>query len=208
MVTSCRHTHRRKSAGITRNWRSTAITLGYTSSSSPPSGPNGSYWPRMPCDTNASTAPVCAPVMRPLMTPGFAVCRRRRSSRASTGWRRGSTRGRSTIRASGIATALDEPGDLTHRHLGASGRLGQLFGRPACGCSRWPRGPGRPASPRPRRRTSSRPRVRRSTRIGGGLMCCIRTSAASAARRRARRGPSVRRHWRSARTSAPGHSRR
>src|ERR1700751_1192982 len=50
------------------------MTLGYTSSKAPPSleAANGSYWPRIPDATNASTAPVCAPVMRPETTPrGF-----------------------------------------------------------------------------------------------------------------------------------------
>ena len=71
-VTSCRQTHSRKSAGTTRSCRSTAITLGYTSSSSPPLSANGSYWPRMPDETNASTAPVWAPVTRPVMKFGLS----------------------------------------------------------------------------------------------------------------------------------------
>ena len=119
-VTSCRHTQARKSAGITRNWRSTPITFGYTSRSSPPfDGRNGSYWPRMPCDTNASTAPVCAPVIRPLMKPFLFADLSPATGHHAHRLRGGADPLRAVHDAGlGNRPALDEAGDLTHRHLG------------------------------------------------------------------------------------------
>lgn len=46
-VTSCRHTHNRKSLGFTRSARSTVTTFGATSSRVPLSPVKGSYWPRI-----------------------------------------------------------------------------------------------------------------------------------------------------------------
>ena len=64
-VTSCTHTHSRKSLGSSFNARSTATRFGATSSSCPSGREKNSYWPSTLPDRKASTAPAWAPVTRP-----------------------------------------------------------------------------------------------------------------------------------------------
>ena len=120
------------------------MTLGYTSSRQPASAARtGRTDPRIPDDTNASTAPVCAPVIRPVRKPrGFSVpfvITRIDSAAARI------HSGRSTTRAGGTAPSVTRP--VTSRTGGSAfaAALRQLVDRLAAGVvgGRRPR-PGQP----------------------------------------------------------------
>ena len=79
-VSSCKHTHSRKSDGSASSWRSTCTMFGATSNSRPCGSENGSNCPRTRDARKPSSAPTSAPVTRepmacviPLGGPFFAA---------------------------------------------------------------------------------------------------------------------------------------
>lgn len=118
-VTSCRQTQRRKSLGDTPSARSTATMFGATSNKVPSGPVNGSYWPRIAVDRNASIAPACTPAglpassLPPAGAPPVPVSWAMESAAATI------QPGRSTILAVGTGRSSSNP--LTSR-TGASAR--------------------------------------------------------------------------------------
>ena len=129
-VTSCRHTHIRKSSAGTSKACCAPTMFGATSSNRPAScslGLNGSYWPSTRELRNDSTTPAC--------TPGRA--REHAGHRARLPWHRGGRqRGKSLRRRLHPRGTVDhltgqqrqtgaEPGELPDVHLGLRRELAE-----------------------------------------------------------------------------------
>ena len=131
-VSSCRHTHSRKSCGSTSSSRSTWTMLGATSSSRPggvgsasssvdrsagtSAAAKVSYWPRTREDMNASSIPTSRPVTLPPMTPSAAPP--------------GSSERRACIRSVSGVMIVRKPATLA---LTQPGRSTTRTGVPPCG---------------------------------------------------------------------------
>ena len=125
-VSSCRHTHSRKSVGSASSSRSTCTMFGATSSSRPSGSWNGSNWPSTLPPRNPSRPPTSAPVT---WEPTAGVIPLAASSSVSLSTT-GPEQGREPVRV-----RLHPPGPVDHEHRrgvlggGQPGELAHQAGR-------------------------------------------------------------------------------